>query len=152
MSRWFVHAVVSLSQALLLTAALWSWAAFSSVLIARAISGRGYLTATSRSLWIASLSSLIFIPAATTDLFYLPRANLLGVPRLIISPPYTWWVWGAILLCEPLVTGIKIVHYRSLLRADAEFNGAPHELHPRWVKLFEGLLADFLDVSNYVGR
>lgn len=152
MSTWLVHAGISLSQSLLLTAALWSWAASSSVWMAKAISAAGYLTTTSRSLWIATVVTLVFVPAATVDIYFFPRAELLGIHRLVISPPYTWWVWAAILLCEPLVTCLKIAHHRSLLQADAEFNHAPHEVRPRWVRLFEGLVGDLLNIDNYVQR
>jgi hypothetical protein len=140
----------SLSQALLLTTAAWSWAAFWAVLIARAVSSAGYITATARSLRVASATAAISVAGATVDIYFFPRAELLGIDKVVISPPYTWWFWAGILLCEPAVTGFKVMRYRDLLRSAAERDGKPREVKPNWVKLVEGIAGNLLDVNNYV--
>jgi hypothetical protein len=135
---------------MLLAAAAWSWAAFCSVLIARAASSKGYITATVRSVRVASAAAAISVTAATVDIYFFPRAELLGISKVVISPPYTWWFWAAILLCEAAVTGFKVMRYRDLLRSAAKRDGKPVEVKPKWVKLLEGLVGNLLDVNNYV--
>jgi small-conductance mechanosensitive channel len=147
---WLINTATSLSQALLLTMAAWSWAAFCTVLIARVVSSAGYITATTRTLRVASVSAAVSVTAATVDVYFFPRAELLGIDKVVISPPYTWWVWAGILLCEPAVTGFKVVSNRGLLRSQAEREGKPVEYKPNWVKLVEGIFGNLLDVNNYV--
>ena len=152
MREWLIQVGISLSQAALLTAAIWSWSALSSVLIAKVVSSAGFLTATLRSLWVAGSTTVIVVPAATIDIYFFPRAELLGIDHLVITPPYIWWAWGALLLCEPLVSGIKVIYLQPLLRTAAMRNNGPQEMKPKWVKLFEGLLGDLLNMGNYVRR
>ena len=149
MHSWLINVAVSLSQALLLTTAAWSWAAFWAVLIARAASPGGYITATARSVRVASATAAIFVAGATVDIYSFPRAELLGIDRVVISPPYTWWIWAGILLCEPAVTGYKVMRDRGLLRSAAEREGKPGEVKPNWVKLVGGLVGNLLDANNY---
>jgi hypothetical protein len=147
---WLTNVAVSLSQALLLTTAAWSWAAFCTVFIARSVSSKGYLTATWRSVRVVSASATIVVAAATVDIYFFPRAELLGIDKLVISPPYTWWVWSGILLCEPVATGLKVIRNWDLFRSYAGREGKPMEVKPNWVKLMEGIVGNLLDVNNYV--
>jgi hypothetical protein len=149
MHAWFISTAISPGQAMLLTAAAWSWAAFCAVLIARAISSAGYITATARSVRVASVTAAVLVAAATVDIYFFPQAELLGIDKVVISPPYTWWVWTGILLCEPAVTGFKVMRNRDLLRSAAKREGKPKEVKPNWVKLAEGLFGNLLDVNNY---
>lgn len=149
MHTWLINVAVSLGQALLLTMAAWSWAAFWAVLIARAASSAGYITASARSLRLASASAAISVAGATVDIYFFPQAELLGIDKVVISPPYTWWVWAGILICEPAVTGFKVMRYKDLLRSAAERDGKPMEVKPNWVKLMGGLVGNLLDVNNY---
>lgn len=149
MERWLIHETIALTQSLLLAGAAWSWAAFCSVTVARC-GPVAFLDATARSLRLAALSSVFFVAAASIDLHFVPRAELLGVRRLTIAPPFTWWVWAGLLICEPVVTCLKVARLRPLLNEAASLQGAPLEVKPRWVKLCEDLLIELVSASNYV--
>jgi hypothetical protein len=147
---WLTNVAISISQALLLTMAAWSWAAFCAVLIARTASSTGCITATGRSFRVVTASAAIAVTAATVDIYFFPQAELLGIDKVVISPPYTWWVWAGILLCEPAVTGFKVMRNWNLFRSYARREGKPMEVKPNWVKLLDGIAGNLLDVNNYV--
>ena len=150
MERWLVHVSIVLIQSLLLVGAAWSWAACCAVLAARYGPAAGILTATRRSLWLAGLSSALFVAGATVDLYFVPSAELLGIRRLTVSPPYTWWVWSGLLVCELVVTFAKSHSQRHLLELSAARAGHPLEVKPKWVGLCEELLLETVNLNNYV--
>jgi hypothetical protein len=120
--------------------------------VARSKVRSGYVTAAWADVCLAAASACVFIGAATTDLWFYPRAELLGIHELSITPPYIWWVWSGILVCEPVVTSIKMIRHRQLLVDEARERGAPVPVKMRWVELLKQIGEVFLNWNSYVGR
>jgi hypothetical protein len=131
--------------------ALWSWATICAA-TAVWLSRSNHVTVRGGVLTLAAASAVLLVGAATADLFFFPRAELLGIHSLAVNRPYTWWVWGRILLCEPVVTGVKLARYLPLLADQARREGRPVELRPRWTELLKQVGEAMLDWSSYVGR
>jgi hypothetical protein len=149
---WAVRVGLSLGQAILLAGAMWSWAAFCALTIAMALSRFGYVTAARRDVWLSAASSAVLIFATTATLFISPHLDLLGIHELSISSAYIWWGWGALLACEPIVTGYKFFHYRELLVSEASRTARPARVCPRFTGLLWQLGESLLDWTTYVGR
>lgn len=146
------HVGISLGESLLLGLALWSWAAFCASAIANVMSKTDFITASPRTVRLSGVSCIVLITAESTCLYFDPRAALLGIHGLAVSPPLTWWLWGGVLVCEPLVSAAKIFAYRSLLQEEATRKGKPVQVKPQWETLLDAIGDILSDGTNYVWR
>ena len=124
-----IFVALSLFRSALLALAMWSWAAFCVSAIVR-LMHIAYVIAPLRSIYISGISSLILAGGQTTELYFYPRAALLGIHGLTFPPPYIWWAWAAILVCEPMVSLGKLLKYRPLLQDEALHRGSPVRFEP----------------------
>jgi hypothetical protein len=151
MSGWVAHSVSEVLQSVLIALALWSWASFCAIAAAKICSRSGVLDADWRDFRLASGSSILLVGASTLDLILKPRAELFGIHGLAVSPPYTWWVWGGMLVLEPVVTALKIKVYWSMLLQEMRGAGAPLRVKPLWTELLHKVFGAIYSWSNYVG-
>ena len=142
---WIDSVGLPIARGVLLALALWSWAAFVAAAVARVVSGGGYLTASWRTVWLSAASSAVFVTAMTLLLSRTGDAELFGIHQLAVAERYKWWAWAGILLCEVLVSVVKVLGQRSLLREAAARNRGPVLITPVWTELVDRLVEAVVD-------